>query len=158
MKRRSEAENLLLMHKNVITTLSRQVCSAKYIVCVLFCWCKIKSTFIHGFCLDNTKSGKQTGKFKHKDEIGQQETIKTTNTIDGRPPRNKGYVSTKGPWHAFLERQQFFFTGRLENMLLCFIVYYGLIIDLYKDKHLKINYLKFDKKKNNNNKKKKKYL
>lgn len=56
----------------MIHTLSRYVRSAKLLVCVLFCWCKTKSTFIHCFRLD-TKSGKQTGTFTHQDKVRQKE-------------------------------------------------------------------------------------
>lgn len=55
-------------------------------------------------------------------------------------PRARGFCVQK------VTLVRFFPSERWETIPLCFIVEYDLFIDFYKDKHLKINYLKFDRK------------
>lgn len=116
MKWRSEAENLLLMHTNVITTLPRYVCSANYIVCMLFYWCKIK-IYVHlWFLLGQHKTGKQKGEFKRKEKIGHHEK-KNKYYRWSSSQEQGGFVFKKWHWYAFWSDITFFL-GKMGNYAL----------------------------------------
>ena len=111
---------------------------------MLFYWCKIK-IYVHLWFLPGQhKTGKQKGEFKRKEKIGHHE--KKKNTIDGRPPKSKGVLCSKSDIGTLFGATSLFSSERWKTMPLCFIVEYDLFIDFHKDKHLKINYLKFDRK------------
>jgi hypothetical protein len=94
--------------------------------------------------LDNTKPENKRGNLNAKKKLDI--TKKKINTIDGRPPKSKGVLCSKSDIGTLFGATSLFSSERWETMPLCFIVEYDLFIDFHKDKHLKINYLKFDRK------------